>query len=626
MWSLSLLVAQVLIVVQALRSKDIDQLINGGTGSHYGGYPSYQETMAILNAITTRNPLIVKPFVAGISVECRPIYVFMLSGLGFRKSAQEYNEQLIAMQQNLALSMLEEESVLFEACKNSSTSTGEDVAKFWSHVDARWSTYTKEISDTVVDVGGVMFTALHHAREPTSLTVPLNTFHFLTEQVGNWVRSVVQNETTTAIPRIAQVATALVAEGDIYFVPFVNPDGYAAIDRGGDTWIRKNRRRTCTAKPYKAPLTMQESIRERLHPVTNPKKKPLASEGVDLNRNYDNNFKSAHDGCDVEEYEGPFAFSEPETRAVRRIASILRPKVALNFHAYGDLWTHPFNCCPGKKFKDGDEQIFAEIKESLNITLFGSAPDLEVLGYTTSGEADDYLYEEFGIISMSPEVGPEHGGFYPDKKLLRSINTENLEIVLKVIAKTGPQLQGQIDCLTEGAAIAEEHQVTLRLMNTGLKSFPAGRIFLRPVEEVSSPPSESPGDHLRLSLDREWTEAYTPTPPKANGNLGQEAWMWKVLPSGIESRQNVSVALHGSGFRRGAMYEVCFRPDPDSAQQTSKMLSNLKREILTLSPICHCAWLSSSLDCDVTHHVPFVIAPTVPIDHPCANWSVGADE
>lgn len=72
--------------------------------------------------------------------------------------------------------------------------------------------------------------------------------------------------------------------------------------------------------------------------------------GVDLNRNF--GYKWGHDNegsspkkC-AEDYRGPTPFSEPETRAIRDFLNSfegLQVKIALNFHAYGNLFIMPFN-------------------------------------------------------------------------------------------------------------------------------------------------------------------------------------------------------------------------------------------------------------------------------------------
>ena len=78
--------------------------------------------------------------------------------------------------------------------------------------------------------------------------------------------------------------------------------------------------------------------------------------GVDLNRNYSFKFNyddsgSTNGGCN-QDYRGPNAFSEPETRAMRDLVNqVKNVKIALNLHAFGSpapLWIHPFCFTPDR--------------------------------------------------------------------------------------------------------------------------------------------------------------------------------------------------------------------------------------------------------------------------------------
>lgn len=72
--------------------------------------------------------------------------------------------------------------------------------------------------------------------------------------------------------------------------------------------------------------------------------------GVDLNRNY--GFHYGQDQLDQDEcsesYRGPFAFSEPETKAIRALIDKY-PTIlsAMNFHTYGNMWIRPLNFLKG---------------------------------------------------------------------------------------------------------------------------------------------------------------------------------------------------------------------------------------------------------------------------------------
>jgi hypothetical protein len=97
----------------------------------------------------------------------------------------------------------------------------------------------------------------------------------------------------------------------IYVVPVVNVDGYVATFNG-QRLQRKNMNQPCP---------------------------------VDLNRNYDVAFGlgAPAGGCNQESYPGPFAFSEPETRAIKELAESLPGlKLFLDYHAPAEQVMIPF--------------------------------------------------------------------------------------------------------------------------------------------------------------------------------------------------------------------------------------------------------------------------------------------
>eukprot|EP01069_Polyplicarium_translucidae_P005756 Polyplicarium_translucidae@DN2848_c0_g1_i1.p1 len=212
----------------------------------------------------------------------------------------------------------------------------------------------------------------------------------------------------------------LMSQRRLVVVPFVNPDGYFAIEETGNDAIRKNRRPTC-------PLARRPNLA-----------------GVDLNRNYGTNFKKYHSVCDAEEYEGAGPFSEPETQCIRDIVVNYKPKSAMNFHAFGGFWTHPWNCCKDKLLDEESQHVYDEIKRDINVTEFNSAPSLQFLNYETSGEADDWMYAEHGVIAMSPEVGDKKYGFWPPVEKSLEFGEANYARILHVIKKSGVELRANV--------------------------------------------------------------------------------------------------------------------------------------------------------------------------------------
>lgn len=220
----------------------------------------------------------------------------------------------------------------------------------------------------------VLYTALHHAREPNSLSQLIFYMWYLLEnyEQDEEIQYLLNN-------------TAL------YFVPCVNPDGYLFNQQiepnGGGLW-RKNRR------------SLSDGF-----------------VGVDLNRNYgfqwgfDNAGSSPNPQSDV--YRGTAPFSEVETRAIRDFCQDHNFRVSLNCHTYGKLLVHPWGYLDTPT---GDADIFtnwAELYTLQNNYLAGTGS--ETVGYTVNGDADDWMYGAVDIISMTPEVGGggQQGGFWP---------------------------------------------------------------------------------------------------------------------------------------------------------------------------------------------------------------------
>jgi hypothetical protein len=85
--------------------------------------------------------------------------------------------------------------------------------------------------------------------------------------------------------------------------------------------------------------------------------------GVDLNRNYAFAFNKLSDRFGVETYfdhpckqtyQGPYAFSESETRAIRDFifAHIPQLKFVYNWHAQGNEYLFPFNALKVNSLKE----------------------------------------------------------------------------------------------------------------------------------------------------------------------------------------------------------------------------------------------------------------------------------
>jgi len=222
----------------------------------------------------------------------------------------------------------------------------------------------------------VLMDALHHAREPMSVTQLIFFMYYLCENYNT-----------------DDEVKYFVDHSEMYFIPIVNPDGYVYNEttnpNGGGMW-RKNRRLNAGG-----------------------------SYGVDLNRNYgyawgyDNIGSSPTPSSST--YRGTAGFSEPETRAVKYLCEQHQFRIALNNHTYGNLLVYPWG------FTDSntpDSMHYHQISKAMsNYNRFVYGTGTETVGYTTNGDADDWMHGETGtkskIFSFTPEAGDNANGFWP---------------------------------------------------------------------------------------------------------------------------------------------------------------------------------------------------------------------
>lgn len=226
----------------------------------------------------------------------------------------------------------------------------------------------------------VLYTALHHAREPNSASQLIFYMWYLLEHYAE--RPDIQ---------------AIVNNLEMYFVPCVNVDGYIYNEtnnpNGGGFW-RKNRRDNGDG-----------------------------TFGVDLNRNYGyfwGDFGGSSPDTDSEIYRGPAEFSEPESRTMRDFCREHDFLFVYNYHTSGNLFIYPwaYNDSPA----DSAFIKYARHFTRENHYHFGTTT--ETVGYNVNGSSDDWMYGETGAYSFTPEVGTT--GFWPSPNDIDALNKENL--------------------------------------------------------------------------------------------------------------------------------------------------------------------------------------------------------
>lgn len=220
----------------------------------------------------------------------------------------------------------------------------------------------------------VLYTAIHHAREPLSMSQLIYYMWYLLENYDT-------NEEIKF----------LVDNTQLFFVPCINPDGYIhneTTNPNGGGMHRKNR---------------NPSI-------------GTTNKGVDLNRNYSYGWGttgvSTNQNNDT--YPGTSSFSEPETQAIQWLVQYHNIQSAMNAHTYGDMLLFPVGTTTAEY---ADHHTYFQTLCN-HMTLYNGYEASKSSGlYPASGDSDDYMYKtDIGvgqkdtIFAMTPEIG---GSFWP---------------------------------------------------------------------------------------------------------------------------------------------------------------------------------------------------------------------
>ena len=247
----------------------------------------------------------------------------------------------------------------------------------------KWVKISDNPNSTTEGEPQILYTAIHHAREPASLSQLIFYMWYLLENYDTdpEVQSIINNT-------------------ELYFVPVINPDGYLYNEKtnpnGGGYW-RKNRKN---------------------------------GYGTDLNRNYEyyingdpNNGMWGGEGSSgntsSETYRGPSPFSEVETQAMKWFVENHDFEMAFNNHTSGDLLLYPYGYTDNMPTPEND--LFVAISSEL-VSQNGFNNILSSELYPAAGDSDDFMYGTIGthdkIYAFTPEIGPS---FWPPSSQIESI-------------------------------------------------------------------------------------------------------------------------------------------------------------------------------------------------------------
>ncbi|NUO79006.1 hypothetical protein HUU05_02940 [candidate division KSB1 bacterium] len=248
-----------------------------------------------------------------------------------------------------------------------------------------WAMRLSDHAQTDEDEPAILFTALHHAREPAGVFICKALMEELLNNYGQSARH-----------------TRLLDSLDIWFVPLVNPDGYDFIMKSQRQfpWWRKNLR--------------DNDNDGRFNPLI---------DGVDLNRNYDYNWQEGGEGeTGSWFYRGRSAFSETEIQALRDLEVRRNFVIGVSFHSYGEAVLYPwgnFNPAP-------DQDLILDIAENYaaQIGRLNSRATYAVLPLNGRvGQSSVWMYGASSVIDFICETGED---YFPAPQELPRIVAENV--------------------------------------------------------------------------------------------------------------------------------------------------------------------------------------------------------
>lgn len=281
-----------------------------------------------------------------------------------------------------------------------------------------WAIRLSDHPERDEDEPAILFTGVHHAREPLGALICYEILRELLVNYGHNDRH-----------------TRLVDSLEIWLVPIINPDGYEYIMQNQlqFPWWRKNLRDN-----------NEDGVFD-----------PLV-DGVDLNRNYDFNWD---EGGDVNPtswfFRGDRPFSEKEVQALRDLAGRENFLVGASYHSYGESVLYPW----GNYYRAPDQELIIDIAQRCaarigRLSGYGAYNVLPLNGRV--GQSSIWMYGELGTMDYIIETGESYFAAAED---IPRIVQENVPGALYLLERAlGSGITGHVrDRLTGRPVAAEIH-------------------------------------------------------------------------------------------------------------------------------------------------------------------------
>ncbi|MBT8258762.1 MAG: zinc carboxypeptidase [Bacteroidia bacterium] len=247
--------------------------------------------------------------------------------------------------------------------------------------------------------GDVVFISLMHARE------------WITAETILYIADRMLDEYSSDADLKADIDAS-----QIWIIPIANPDGHQHSHSSFRMW-RKNRRDNGDG-----------------------------TFGVDLNRNwgYQWGLLSGSSSSTADDtYHGTSAFSEPSNQVIRNfVAGLDNFKTFVSYHSFSELYLRPWAYTTADP--PGETSLESIVQRNIDrIASVHGHTYSENIGYTSSGETTDFMWEEHRVAAFTPELRPTLtgvGGFDPPPAEILPCAEENYPAALALLhdaARTG---------------------------------------------------------------------------------------------------------------------------------------------------------------------------------------------
>ncbi len=344
----------------------------------------------------------------------------------------------------------------------------------------------------------ILYSALHHAREPMSMMQLIFFMQYLLEHYNSDIniKKIINNR-------------------ELFFVLCVNPDGYEynrSTNPNGGGFHRKNR----------------DTIANQRSNI-----------GIDLNRNYgvdwgyDNTGSSPVPSSDT--YRGKSGFSEPETQVIRNYVNSRHFTINMDYHSYSNVFVYPYGVPQNHTPMPADEKAFFAYSKQIvprhNFFVTGTAP--ETVGYTVNGVSTDWftagdLDKRDKVYAFTGEIGTGTDGFWPLANRIIPLCKQQMYHNLQVAYMCGSYIEIQDRSNTSVVNATGSFKAIFRQI--GVKASPS-QVSIIPIKNIQAVGNSKTLPVTAFAADTVLGIGYSLTPTIKPGQ--KIIFAWKVITGGI---------------------------------------------------------------------------------------------